>query len=187
MIGTGFSHLIALVLLLSGLAGGIVLEVQDWSIGSATQPTFPSNGGVPTSAGSTAGPAMRAGAAAAQNSLSAWRDQILSRPLFTPGRRPTEIAVQSVSGLSRLTGIILTGTRRVAIFAAQSGGPPIIVEEGARLGAYEVRQIADTSVTIAGPEGVRVIRPIFDPAPAVKPKPAPATQAAGRAAQVAKP
>jgi hypothetical protein len=187
MIGPGFSHLVALILMLFGLAGGIVLEVQDWSIGSATQPTFPSNGGLPANAGPSAGPATRTGAAAPQNRLNAWRDQILLRPLFTPGRRPAEVAVQSVSGLSRLTGIILTGTRRVAIFAAPSGGPPIIVEEGARVGAYEVRQIADTSVTVAGPDGVTVIRPIFDPTPVVRPKPAPATPSAGRAAQVNKP
>jgi hypothetical protein len=187
MIGPGFSHLTALILLLFGLGGGLALEVHDWSIGSATQPTSPSDGGLPTNTGRSAGPAARAGAAAPQHRLNAWRDQILSRPLFTPGRRPAEAAVQSVSGLSRLTGIILTGTRRVAIFAAPSGGPPIIVEEGARVGAYEVRQIADNSVTVAGPEGVAVIRPIFDPTPVVKPKPAPATQAAGRAAPVTKP
>jgi hypothetical protein len=188
MIGPGFSHLIALILLMFGLAGGIVLEVHDWSIGSATQPTFPNHGGLPANAGPSAGPATRTNEAAAQNRLKAWRDQILLRPLFTSGRRPTEVTAQSASGLSRLTGIILTATRRVAIFAAQSGGSPIIVEEGARVGDYEVRQIAGTSVTVARPEGITVIRPIFDPAPAIKPKPGPATPSlAVRAAPALKP
>ncbi len=193
MIGSRFARLIALLFVLVGLGGGIVYEARDWP----TTPIVPTTlattaGGSPIKAGSpssgqAAGPA---GVAGLQNGRNAWRDEILSRPLFSPGRRPAVVAAQSISGLSRLTGIIHTGTRKVAIFAAPSGGAPIIVEEGARVGAYEVRQIADTNVTIAGPEGVTVIRPIFDatPPPAkAKPAPGSVAPAAGRAAQVGKP
>jgi hypothetical protein len=189
MIGRRFGPLITLFLVLVGLAGGVVYEAQDWPA-AITEPTgFPTGGGRPTNAGSPVGLTAPTGAAVLQTSLNTWRDEILSRPLFSPGRRPAVVAAQSMTGLSRLTGIIHTGTRKVAIFAAPSGGAPIIVEEGAHVGAYEVRQIGDTNVTVAGPEGVTVIRPIFDPTPPAKPKvtPTPAAPVPGRAAQVAKP
>ncbi len=189
MTGLGFGHLTALALLAFGLAGGVAYEVQSWLGEPAGQPGLATREGVPANAGAPVGPAVRTNAVVAHDGLTAWRNEILSRPLFSPGRRPAEAAGQHISGLSRLTGIILTGTRRVAIFAGQGGGVPIIAEEGARLGPYEVQRITDTSVTVEGPEGVTVIRPVFDaaaPAPA-KPKPPAPTPAAGRAAQVTKP
>jgi hypothetical protein len=88
---------------------------------------------------------------------------ILARPLFSPDRRPAASAARSVSGLPRLTGIVVTGSHKVAIFAA--AGKPILAEEGLRLGAYEVTAISDAGVTVAGPEGTTVLRPIFDPSP----------------------
>ena len=81
-------------------------------------------------------------------------------------RRPAASGARSVSGLPRLSGIIVAGGRKVAIFAAP--GKPIVAEEGLRLGAYEVTAISDSGVTVAGPEGTTVLRPLFDPAqPAV--------------------
>nr|WP_294529035.1 hypothetical protein [uncultured Rhodopila sp.] len=93
---------------------------------------------------------------------------ILARPLFSPDRRPAASAARSVSGLPRLTGIVVTGSRKLAIFAGP--GKAMVAEEGVRLGAYEVTAISDAGVTVAGPEGTTVLRPIFDPAspPAAK-------------------
>jgi hypothetical protein len=188
MIGRRFGHLSALLFVLVGLGGGIVYEARDWPT-TPTPETLPTAGGPLGYAASPAGLADPTGAAGLHNGWDAWRDEILSRPLFSPGRRPAAVAAQSISGLSRLTGIIHTGARKVAIFAAPSGGAPIIVEEGARVGVYEVRQIADTSVTVAGPEGVTVIRPIFDASLPAKTKttPVPVAPATGRAAQMTKP
>jgi hypothetical protein len=73
--------------------------------------------------------------------------------------------VKSVAGLSRLTGIVVTGSRKIAIFAAPAGGHPIVAEEGSHLNAYEVRAISGTGVTVVGPAGTTVMTPIFDPAP----------------------
>lgn len=88
--------------------------------------------------------------------------EILARPLFSPDRRPIESA-RGVAGLSRLSGIVVAGTRRLAIFAGAAGGRAVIAEEGARIGRYEVRSITDTGVTVVGPDGAAVTRPVFDP------------------------
>ena len=96
------------------------------------------------------------------NQHEAWLNEILSRPLFSPSRRPAE-AVASVSrGLPRLTGIVVAGTQRAAIFAGTSNDHPIVAQAGTHVGAYEVQTVSDAGVTVAGPEGVTVLKPIFD-------------------------
>ncbi len=97
------------------------------------------------------------------NQRAAWLSEILARPLFSPDRRPVEVAARSLRGLPRLAGIVVSGSQRIAIFAAPSGGAPLVVEAGARVGAYDVRNVADTGVTVVGPGGTTVVRPIFDP------------------------
>lgn len=95
---------------------------------------------------------------------------ILARPLFSPDRRPAASGARSVSGLPRLSGIVLSGSHKLAIFAGS--GKAIVAEEGARIGAYDVTAISDAGVTVVGPEGTTVLRPLFDPSPpplAVKP------------------
>jgi hypothetical protein len=104
-----------------------------------------------------------AGAADARSQRDVRVRAILARPLFSPDRRPAAAAARSIAGLPRLTGIVVTGTRKVAIFAAP--GKAVVAEEGLRLGAYEVTAISDAGVTVAGPEGTTMLRPIFDPAP----------------------
>lgn len=90
--------------------------------------------------------------------------EILARPVLSRDRRPTGSATHSVAGLARLSGIVFSGTHKIAIFAASSGGPPVIVEEGARLNAYQVTAITKTDVTVVGPNGIAVLRPAFDSA-----------------------
>ena len=89
--------------------------------------------------------------------------EILARPLFSPDRRPAASAARSVSGLPRLTGIVVTGAGKFAIFAAP--GKAVVAEEGGRLGAYEVTAISDAGVTLVGPAGATTLRPVFDPSP----------------------
>jgi hypothetical protein len=107
---------------------------------------------------------------------AAWLADILGRPLFSPTRRPADTGV---SGLPRLTGIVVAGSQRVAIFAGPANGHPIIAQAGAHVGAYEVQTIADEGVTVVGPEGTTLIKPIFDVArPSVTaPPPVPAAPA----------
>jgi general secretion pathway protein N len=87
---------------------------------------------------------------------------VLARPLFSPDRRPLVAAAHSVSGLPRLSGIVVSGARKVALFAGP--GRTIVAEEGLRVGAYDVVAISDSGVTVAGPGGTTVLRPVFDPA-----------------------
>ena len=100
-----------------------------------------------------------------------WFREILARPLFSPDRKPPASVAHSVAGLPRLTGIVVSGSRRIAIFASNAGGRPVVVEAGSRIGAYDVRDIADGGVTVVGPEGTTVVRPIFDPSAPVAAKP----------------
>jgi hypothetical protein len=90
-----------------------------------------------------------------------WFNQILARPLFNPDRRPIESGVR---GLPRLTGIVVAGSERVAIFSGPPNGRPVLAQAGAHIGAYEVRSIADDGVTVVGPTGTSLVRPAFDPA-----------------------
>lgn len=96
-------------------------------------------------------------------------DGILVRPLFASTRRPT---VDAPSGpapmpasLPRLTGIMVDGATRSAIFAATGGGRPIVVQEGGRVGGYTVQSIDAGQVTLDGPGGSQVLRPSFDARP----------------------
>jgi hypothetical protein len=102
----------------------------------------------------------------------AWLSGILARPLFNPDRKP--IGSGNVRGLPRLTGIVVSGSRRVAIFAAPPGERPIVREAGTQIGVYDVKEVEETGVTVSGPGGTTVIRPLFDPSPplpVVKPAP----------------
>jgi hypothetical protein len=100
-----------------------------------------------------------ADAVGATDRRAEWLNQIMARPLFSPTRRPVET---TVSGLPRLTGIVVAGSERVAIFAAPANEHPIVAHSGTRVGAYEVQTIADDGVTVLGPGGITLIRPIFD-------------------------
>jgi hypothetical protein len=97
---------------------------------------------------------------------------ILARPLFTPGRRPeaADAAAASVD-LARLTGILVGPSGKAAIFAGRSGGKPVVIEEGARIGRYVIGTIEANAVTVIGPEGTRVLHPSFDPSPPAVAKP----------------
>ena len=94
-----------------------------------------------------------------------WFKDSVARPLFSPDRRPVGSDVHSIRGLPRLTGIVVSGSRRTAIFAAPSGGHSTVVEAGSRVGVYDVTDVADAGVTVVGPEGTTLIRPVFDAAP----------------------
>jgi hypothetical protein len=145
----------ALSLTIAALAGTIAFECTDWrpapaelSARSAPRP-------------GTDAPGHRA---SRRNDIDADLSEVAARPVFSPDRKPVG-SVTTVTGLSRLTGIVVTDTRKIAVFAAPSGGLPIIAEEGSRISAYEVRAISASGVTVAGPAGITVITPIFDAAP----------------------
>jgi hypothetical protein len=140
---------------LSGLAVGLCLviglEMADWRQGAASPAMVRLKVDQPRVAATAPGvPDQRA----------AWLTEIMARPLFNPDRHPVDIGMR---GLPRLTGIIVAGTQQVAIFAGPADGRPIVAQVGAHVGAYEVRAVADEGVTVVGPEGISMIRPVFAP------------------------
>jgi len=97
--------------------------------------------------------------------------EVLARPLFSPGRRPAAQAAAAppaaVAPLPRMTGVIVTPAGRRAIFA-NGTGKPVVVMEGERIGVYSVQSIEAGRVTLAGPDGQRVVAPAFDLKPAAR-------------------
>ncbi len=95
--------------------------------------------------------------------------EVLARPLFSSGRRPAAQAAAAppaaVAPLPRMTGVIVTPAGRRAIFV-NGAGKPMVVTEGERIGVYAVQSIEAGRVTLAGPDGQRVVAPAFDPRPA---------------------
>jgi hypothetical protein len=136
---------------LAALCLVITLEILGWR--GTAQFDVPSTDAV------TAGRNVPDDASGAPGGRDAWLHEILARPLFNYSRRPVDAGVR---GLPRLSGIVLAGSRQVAIFAGRSGEHPIIVEAGGHVGAYEVIGITGGGVTVAGPDGKTVIKPVFD-------------------------
>lgn len=91
-----------------------------------------------------------------------WVAAILTRPLFSPDRRPSADAVAAAdhAGLPRLSGIAIGPSGRSAIFDAD-GSKPIVIAEGGRIGAYTVRSIDPGQVRVVGPNGAQTLTPSF--------------------------
>ncbi len=96
-------------------------------------------------------------------------NDILARPLFAATRRPPPVASITSSGpaaLPRLSAVLVSGHGRTVIFAGGPSGKPVSLVEGGRIGAYVVQSIGVGQATLAGPDGVRVLRPTFEGAAA---------------------
>lgn len=144
--------------LAAGLAGVIGLELSSaWS----APPELPVAGVAGRAAASPA--ADRRGGMA--DRPEAWAAAALARPLFAPGRRPEALASVAAApvgaGLPRLSGVLIDGERRRAIFAGANGAMPVTTGEGGDVAGFRVQKIEAAQVTLAGPDGVRVVRPSF--------------------------
>lgn len=149
---------LALGLLCAGLTGLVALEVVDAG-GGPRRPIEPARA-------ASGGTAAARGRVLPDSQAQQHVAVILDRPLFNPDRRPDPSASGgNDTGLARLTGIMVSPSGSVAIFAGRPGGKPVVVEQGGRIGAFVVGSIADGAVTVTGPDGRRVLRPTFDPRP----------------------
>ena len=98
--------------------------------------------------------------------------ETLARPLFSPRRRPDEAvkgspSVAAVAGVPRLSGILVDGADRRAIFAgAEQGGrlQSIVAREGDAVGVYRVQSVTRDGVKLSGPDGEHVLKPSFSSA-----------------------
>lgn len=126
-------------------------------------------------------PAPQAGQPAPEPTRAAELEIALGRPLFSSSRRPAAAAAAPVveataATLPRMSAILINGSTRSAIFDGGPQGKPAVLSEGDRLGAFTIRKIEPQQVTVAGPEGERVLHTSFDPHLAAAP-PLPAVPA----------
>lgn len=163
-------------LLLGLLAAGLLALV-------AREMDGPEPGSVPRPAASPSRPAPPPAAGPpGPDPVEGWTATLLARPLFTPGRRPPAAAAAAEPPAAaaaeppRLAGVLAAPDGARAIFAAE--GRALVVGEGGAVGPFTVRAIADGVVTLAGPGGVRTLRPRFDDAPAPPPPAGAASQGA---------
>jgi general secretion pathway protein N len=107
----------------------------------------------------------------------------LARPLFSSTRRPPQDAPSGAadSDLSdaRLTGIVTTPGRRIAIFAV-SGDKPLKVAEGDAVSGWRIESITPREVSLSGPSGTKTLQPKLDPSLAPPPGQPPIGQPGGR-------
>src|SRR3984893_4912901 len=107
----------------------------------------------------------------------------LARPLFNSTRRPPQDAPSGAadSDLSdaRLTGIVTTPGRRIAIFAV-SGDKPLKVAEGEAVSGWRIESITPREVSLSGPSGTKTLQPKMDPNLAPPPGQPPTGNAGGR-------
>lgn len=165
--GRGLVAPVLLILVAAALAGIIGLEFG--------QHMPERDAMVPAPAARPSAPVAFAPAALADNAEHRVA-VVLARPLFSPGRRPpaqpASISAVGVS-LPRMTAVVVTPQGRRATFANGTDGS-VVVTEGSRIGAYGVQSIEAGRVLLAGPDGLRVVTPSFDPKPPSPPAGPPA-------------
>jgi len=147
--------------LLAAALSGVILLGLDPGVDEAGLPQPAPRRAAPSAAGGAA-----AGAAETPSGqLDGWVSTVLARPLLSPDRRPAPpgdaAAPAAGAALPRLTGTLVTPSGRSAIFAG--GAAPLVLQEGGRVGAFTVMRIEAGQVMLAGPDGVRVLGPRFDP------------------------
>src|SRR5690348_2377539 len=108
----------------------------------------------------------------------------LARPLFSSTRRPPQDASSGAAADAdltdaRLTGIVTTPGRRIAIFAV-SGDKPLKVAEGDAVSGWRIESISPREVSLSGPSGTKTLQPKLDPNLAPPPNQPSAAKPAGR-------
>jgi hypothetical protein len=107
----------------------------------------------------------------------------LARPLFSSTRRPPQDAPSGAAADdladARLTGIVTTPGRRLAIFAV-SGDKPLKVAEGDAVSGWRIESITPREVSLSGPSGTKSLQPKLDPSLAPPPGQPPIGQPGGR-------
>ena len=149
----------------------IAAEVSPGSPGNAKQAS-------PVNAHATAdqSPAQASDDAARPGATSAWAATALSRPLFVPGRRPHQAKAagsESGPGLPRLSGVLVSPSERVAIFAADASHQSLVIRVGSSIGGYQVQSIEAGQVVLRDDGGPRILRPTFSAPVQVAKTPAP--------------
>jgi type II secretory pathway component PulC len=145
---------IALVIVNLALAGVLFLQLRDSADDSAAQaaPMVPSV----VSAGAPPGTMA---ARQDRSDRTALVTEIVAKPVFSPARRPDPTA--AVTGqpptMLRLVGVVLSGTRRIALVQVADEPRPRRVAEGEQVGGYRIDGIRSDRIRIRGSDGDRDI------------------------------
>jgi len=143
------------IFLASLMAGGLVGSAVLWLSENAAKPDLPVN----RQSGQVM-PASNAGHDAQPHDVA--MRVIIARPLFDPNRHGAQPAANSdPKALPRLSGTLITPSRRLAIFSPADADKPIAVPEGGAIGAYVVEHVEAGHVEISGPDGRRSIQTAF--------------------------
>ncbi len=146
-----------LLLLLCGAL--VVVIIAEISTGQRAGSEF----GTPAAMGPP-GALARSATRLAESDRVHWVTVILDRPLFSPDRRPapgTPIAA-AAAGVPRLTGIIMTPDRAVAIFRDDEGVKPLVARPGDTVGGWVITTIAADGVSLRKVDARITVRPEFD-------------------------
>ncbi len=117
-----------------------------------------------------AAPTQLARTSQPDGSRGAWADTALARPLFDRSRRPPAPAAMQAPEpererppeLPRLSGVMVNGAERSAIFVV-ANGRPLVAREGSQVSGFTVQAIRMGQATLQGPSGTHVLRPTLRP------------------------
>jgi hypothetical protein len=89
-------------------------------------------------------------------------NETVTRPLFTPSRRPTGSDVKSAASLPKhetfdLIGVMISADRRMALLRARATSAVLLVIEGQSIAGWEVRAIKPTLVVLGRDNDSEVI------------------------------
>jgi hypothetical protein len=106
----------------------------------------------------------------------------LARPLFSSTRRPPQSAADDSAADTdladkRLTGIVITPDRHIAVFALNDA-KPLTLSEGESVSGWRIETIGPIEVSLSGPGGNKTLRPKPDPSLAEPPGVMPAAASA---------
>ncbi len=142
-------------LFLIGLLGSVVMTGVGLLICQAAQPG-------PTAPASPVSNTETAPISTPATELAA---TIAARPLFDPSRRGSGgsgvTAAVGLIGLPHLSGTMITPTERRAFFVGDNQAGSLSQTEGGMVGTWRIESIVTGQVTLAGPEGRRVLRTGF--------------------------
>lgn len=114
------------------------------------------------------GPAPAPGGAAAAPALPATPAMqtfaaLVERPLFTASRRPPPVAAAPAAGdlllgRYRLSGVVVTPTRRIVLLREADSGKTLSVAQGERVGDWLVADVTRARIVLETATDRRVIR-----------------------------
>jgi hypothetical protein len=102
---------------------------------------------------------------ALQPPIAAETSTILGRPLFNWNRHASQSAGNLDGPLPRLSGIIVGAPGRYAIFAAQPGSKPQIIQEGGSIGRFTIDAIAADHIILKDGTGQQDLHTSFGATP----------------------